>query len=676
MTEKPSYEKLERRTHELEKAEFERQIAIDVMRENNKHQREIIEKSNAGYFFVDREGCFQKVNSAWLRLHKYETADEVIGQHFSLTQVETDLSSAYGIVEDLLASGEIITGDFARRCKDGSIGHHTFSARVVYKQGVVIGLEGFIIDITERKQIEKALRESEERFRSIVDNMADWTWKVDSNGRYTYCSEKVEDILGYSPEDMIGKTPFQFMAPDEAERVGEIFKGIIAKKKPFVDLENWNFTKDGRRVCLLTNGVPLLLENGDLAGFTGVARNITDRMRAEAELKESEEKFRSLAENSQDYIMRYDERGRHLYQNEAGNRVSGFSDEEFIGKTHRELGFNRELCDLWEEGIKRVFKSSKPTGEIFQWESVDGQVTLDWRLFPEFDQDGQVKTVLGISRDITDMRKSEEELKKSHSELETKVKERTEKLTESNKFLKDKITEHLQTERALKKSEHELRVTSAKLLGTEEAERKRIGNELHDSVLQSLGTIKIWAETAQRRIMKGEASGASKALDYLIPIIQTEIEETRRISKNLHPPLLNLGMETALKSFIGDFEFIHKEIVIEQEFNFPESKLPDFLEITIFRVVQEALNNAAKHSKARLIKVNLTKVEDRIELTIQDDGKGFETSSRFANKLLGDGLGLPSMKERVRLSGGEFLFESFPGKGTIVAATWPHLPQN
>ena len=119
-------------------------------------------------------------------------------------------------------------------------------------------------------------------------------------------------------------------------------------------------------------------------------------------LKESEEKFRSLAENTQDYIMRYDEDCRHLYENPAALRLIGMTIDDIIGKTHREAGFDEELCDLWEEKITAVFKTGKSSQSIFEWEGPEGKVFLDWRLYPEFDGSSHVNTVLGISHDITD----------------------------------------------------------------------------------------------------------------------------------------------------------------------------------------------------------------------------------------------------------------------------------
>lgn len=127
-------------------------------------------------------------------------------------------------------------------------------------------------------------------------------------------------------------------------------------------------------------------------------------------MTESEQKFKSLAENSQDYIMRYDNDCRHLYANPATLKVSGLTEEEMIGKTHRELGADSKLCDLWESQITEVFKTGQPAKSTFDWEGAKGMVTLDWRLYPEFDENNNVLSVLGISRDITELKKQEEKI--------------------------------------------------------------------------------------------------------------------------------------------------------------------------------------------------------------------------------------------------------------------------
>ncbi len=141
-------------------------------------------------------------------------------------------------------------------------------------------------DITERQKAEQKLEESEERFRSLVETTSDWIWEVDENGVYIYSSPKVMDLLGYAPKEVIGKTPFNLMPLDEAERVGRIFQSIILSQEPFEGLENTNQHKEGRIITLESSGVPVFGKNGNLRGYRGIDRDITKRKKAEQKLEE------------------------------------------------------------------------------------------------------------------------------------------------------------------------------------------------------------------------------------------------------------------------------------------------------------------------------------------------------------------------------------------------------
>lgn len=139
----------------------------------------------------------------------------------------------------------------------------------------IIAIEGLCRDITESKQVEARLKESEKRFQDLVLCSVDWIWEIDKSGEYTYVSEKIKNILGYDPEEIVGKTPFDLMPKKEAERIEIIFKETLSEKKPIVDLENWNLTKDGSEVCLLTNGIPIIDDEGNYLGYRGVDKDIT-----------------------------------------------------------------------------------------------------------------------------------------------------------------------------------------------------------------------------------------------------------------------------------------------------------------------------------------------------------------------------------------------------------------
>ena len=156
-------------------------------------------------------------------------------------------------------------------------------------QGKPLRMLGVISNITESKLTQLALAESEARFRDIAESMSDWIWEVDAQGVYTYCAGHVKDIMGYHPEEIVGRTPFDLMPPDEVEIVSAVFADIVKYRYPIKNLENWNLTKDGRRVCLLTNGVPMFNATGELIGYRGIDTDITQRKQVEAALIEAKE---------------------------------------------------------------------------------------------------------------------------------------------------------------------------------------------------------------------------------------------------------------------------------------------------------------------------------------------------------------------------------------------------
>ncbi len=153
----------------------------------------------------------------------------------------------------------------------------------IYEPTGINSISVFSREITQRKKNETQLIETNRRLKNVLLSSADWAWEVNACGEYTYCSEKVKEHLGYTPQEMIGKTPFDFMDETEAERVGTIFQQIVANKQSIKDLENWNIHKEGHAVCLLTNGYPLFDKNGNLEGFIGVDKNITNRKKIEEE---------------------------------------------------------------------------------------------------------------------------------------------------------------------------------------------------------------------------------------------------------------------------------------------------------------------------------------------------------------------------------------------------------
>ena len=149
--------------------------------------------------------------------------------------------------------------------------------------------KNFDLERSRTEQKKRELEISEGRFRDIAMSSGDWIWEVDANGFYTFCSEKVEELLGYTPNEMIGKTPFDFMPEDEVEKVREKFLQLINERRAFKNLENRNLTKAGKCIWILTNGVPVMDNQGNLIGYRGTDTDVTERVQMENRIRKMNE---------------------------------------------------------------------------------------------------------------------------------------------------------------------------------------------------------------------------------------------------------------------------------------------------------------------------------------------------------------------------------------------------
>ncbi len=182
-----------------------------------------------------------------------------------------------------------------------------------------------------------SLKESEKKYRALTEVTSDWVWEVDAKGAYTYSSPKVRDLLGYEPEEVLGKTPFDFMSAAEAHRVGLVFQRLAELPQPFSSLENENLHKDGRRVILETSGVPVIDDAGNFLGYRGIDRDITERRLAEEALCTSEERYHQLFENMGSGVAIYQpdaacETFTFKSVNQAAERIDQVRREELLGK--------------------------------------------------------------------------------------------------------------------------------------------------------------------------------------------------------------------------------------------------------------------------------------------------------------------------------------------------------
>ncbi len=231
--------------------------------------------------------------------------------------------------------------------------------------------------------------------------------------------------------------------------------------------------------------------------------------------------------------------------------------------------------------------------------------------------------------------------------------------------------ERKRAEEELRESQRQLKVLSAQLLNAQEDERKHIAKELHDGIGQILTAARFGLEGTMQRV---DCAGTHcrQSLNSVISVIQSGIDEIRRISTDLWPAMLNhLGILATINWYCREYQNIFAGMRITKVIEVAEPEVPDPLKITLYRILQEATNNAAKHSKGDMVSLSLRKSGGRLELTISDNGQGFDSVAELVGPRLHQGMGLSSMRERAELSGGTFSIESAPGKGTVIHASWP-----
>ena len=348
------------------------------------------------------------------------TVSELIGTPFyRYVQGEETQTKVQAVLSNVLKTGEEQTYETEYTRPDGQTIYYESRAvpRRLEDFNRIIGLTVSSRDVTDRKKHDRLIEENEQLLQEVINSMekAIAIYEPVNNGddfRFVDTNEFAEKIMHYKQEDVFGKTIKElFPAEPSVGLIEKLKETYTTGRSTTIPLKQY---QDDRITQWVENYIFKLPSGKVVAMF----EDTSEQRKMEEKLRESEEKFRSLAENSQDYIMRYDKECRHLYQNAAGYKVSGFTEEEFIGKTHKELGFDPDLSELWENKIKQVFATGERAGEVFSWESAEGPVYLDWRVFPEFDSNGFVKTVLGVSRDITEFKIAENHLKEALEEKE------------------------------------------------------------------------------------------------------------------------------------------------------------------------------------------------------------------------------------------------------------------
>ena len=296
MSSRPTYEELEQQVMDLQGEvsscrqveEALRKRAEKALKASEEKYRHLLKHSPTGIYEVDfANRRLKSVNDVICRVLGYTEEELLCMNPLDLLDEDGKRTLMERIRKSLAGEKVDETAEYKITAKDGRKLWTVLNNAFVYEEGRITGSLVVAYDITERKRVEEALRESEEKFRSLVETTSDWIWEADSDGVYTYASPRVRDLLGYEPEEVLGRKPFEFMPPDESDRLKALFSEIVKGAEGCIGLENVNIRKDGRRVVLETSCVPRLDGRGNLLGYRGIDRDITDRKRAEEVLQRS-----------------------------------------------------------------------------------------------------------------------------------------------------------------------------------------------------------------------------------------------------------------------------------------------------------------------------------------------------------------------------------------------------
>ena len=480
--------------------------------------------------------------------------------------------------------------------------------------GATNGWVAVVLDTTERKRAEETIQESEQRFRLVADTAPVLIWMAGTDKLCTYFNKPWLNFTGRAMESELGNGWAEGVHSEDLRRCMETYTQAFDRRESF-QMEYRLRRNDGEYRWIFDVGVPRYSQDQSFAGYIGSCIDVTELKRAEDTLRKSEERFRLAAQAGKMYAYEWDVTTDVLVRSSEYANILGakeperFARQEFMDKIHPDdrARFTAAISQLTPDN---------PTSEVtYRFLSPDGALTwLKNRGRAFFDGEGRMKRVIGMVADVTDYKQAEEA-----------VSGMTRKLVEA-----------------------------------QEQERAHIGRELHDNISQRIALLAIELNQFQENNsdLPSEARGHIRALHRMTSDISADVHA---LSHELHSSTLEyLGLVTGMRSWCKEFGERQKLEIAFQSHNVPE--LPQEISLCLYRVLQEALQNAAKHSRAKRMEVELAEKAGDIHLIVRDSGQGFDINAPRGNR----GLGLTSMQERARLVGGTIVIDSKPMSGTTI----------
>jgi len=621
-----------------------RRKAEKALRESHERTVEILESINDAFYTVDAEFNFTYVNKKaeelWQRKRETLIGRNLWAEFPTGVQTESYQMHQRALKENKAVRYETFS-QFLGRWVDVSVypGPHG-------------GLSVYFRDITARKKSEEALRASEERLRTIADRVPQLIWTNDAHARANYFNRRWYDYSGLTPEESYGRGWEAIVHPDDAASSTEKWRRAVEKGEVF-DVEYRLRRKDGAYRWFIGRNVPLR-KNGEVISWFGSATDIDDYKQADARLRVSEERFRVLVEGARDYAMfLLDPKNVITFWNQGAERVFGWNQDEAIGQSGAMIFLPEDKAKgAVEKEIEIALDEGRAPDRRYHLRKDGSRFWADGVLMRIDDDAGQLRGFAKVARDATDQRRIEDEVAHARDEMEQRVVERTRELLAMNNELERTMAQRQQLER--------------ELLEISEREKRRIGEDLHDMVCQELTATALFLQSSAKKIAK-QSPAAAKTLAESAQTVNRNVVIARALAGGLQAIELSAsGLKQALQELAGQ---ACENTGIKCHFKCARGVRVrnDAVALHLYRVAQEAVTNAVKHSDAKNILISLDHDKTHVCVSVQDDGKGFSVEKRRKGK----GLGVHMMRYRANALGGELKIERRKTGGMDVTCKIP-----
>lgn len=639
---------------------IERKHVATQQREGEERYYALAETAGDAIITIDEQSRMLYVNAAAARIFGYARA-ELLGQPLTMLMPPHLRAQHLDGFARYRQSGE-------RRLPWQSIemsGRHRSGREVPLEisfgefvwQGQRI-FTGIARDITERKQNEAALRGNEHRFRALFEHSWDGVVLLNTAGVVTFASPAIQRMLGYEVSEYVNTDAFSYMHWEDKARVWQVLTHLLSQPSASTTVEYRYRHKDGSWRWIECTGTNLLAEP-NVEAIVCNYRDITEHKQSEQALRASAEHFRALIEHSWDGVLLLTRTGEMIYASPSTHRIMGHVGDEMISQNAFALMHPEDLPQVAAQLQSLMTRPAATINAEFRYQHKDGS----WRWLEctctNLLDAPSVGTLVINYRDITERKLSEVALRQAHDELEQRVAERTAELQQRNQKLAQ-LYEEVQTSR------RQLQQLSHRLVEAQENERRAVARELHDEVGQLLTGLKMNLEVTRRLPPAAAATNLAQAQSQLDELMG----RVRNLSLDLRPAMLDdLGLLPAL-FWLFDRYTAQTKVQVKCKHVDIEGRYAPELETATYRIVQEALTNVARHSRADEVVVLLWTTPDRLWAQIEDQGAGFDAERVIA---AGHSSGLTGMRERALLLGGQLTIESTPGGGARITAELPLL---